>query len=150
MLPCWIEGFLEYTENLQLPRSIRLWSGITALAGLLERRVWTTTIRGPMYPNLFVLLVTPPGIGKSLIINPVKGIWQDTEQLHVAPNNMSKAAFLDVLQDSGRAVKIPNELEMLNYHALNVAASEFGVLCPANDMEYLSVLTQVYDCDPSF
>lgn len=95
-------------------------------------------------------MVTPPGIGKSLIIDPVTEIWRDTKLLHVAPDNMSKAAFLDVLQDSGRMVKIPGELEMLNYHALNISASEFGVLCPAHDMEYLSVLTSVYDCRPNF
>lgn len=149
-LSCWIEGFLDLTQHLQLADSLRLWAGITALSGLLERRVWTTTVRGPLYPNLFVLLVTPPGIGKTLIIDPVTDIWRQTDQLHVAPDNMSKAAFLDVLQDSGRMIKVPGELEMLNYHALNISASEFGVLCPAHDMEYLSVLTSIYDCRPNF
>lgn len=147
-LTCWIEGFLDYSSNLELPRIIRLWSGITAFAGLLERRVWTTTIRGPLYPNLFVLLVTPPGIGKSLIVDPVARIWRKSGGLHVAPDNMSKAAFLDVLQESSRMLKYGNE--MLQYHALQVAASEFGVLCPAHDLEYLSVLTRVYDCSDNY
>lgn len=147
-LSCWIEGFLDYTEGLALPRIIRLWSGITAFAGLLERRVWTTTIRGPLYPNLFVLIVTPPGIGKSLIVDPVTRIWRKTGDLHVAPDNMSKAAFLDVLQASTRRHILPNEI--LEYHSLQIAASEFGVLCPANDLEYLSVLTSVYDCRDNY
>jgi hypothetical protein len=31
------------------------------------------------------------------------------------------------------------------YHALNVAAGEFGVLCPAHDLEFLNTLNVLYD-----
>lgn len=146
-LNCWVEGFLEYTENLALPRIIRLWAGIAAFSGLLERRVWTTTGRGPVYLNLFVLIITPPGIGKSLLLNPVDRLWHKAG-LFVAPDNTTKASFLDVLQASGRMVKMGND--MLQYHALQVVASEFGVFCPAHDLEYLSTLTRVYDCGDTY
>lgn len=143
-LPCWIDGWLEYTEGLQLPRIIRLWAGLAAFAGLLERRVYHVTVRGPVYPNLFVLLVTPPGIGKSLVIDPIERMWQGTKKLFVAPHNMTKASFMDDLQAAHRIEQYGAEI--LDYHSLNIAASEFGVLCPAHDMEYLSVLTRIYDC----
>lgn len=36
------------------------------------------------------------------------------------------------------------------FHGLNIAASEFGVLVPAYESEYLSVLNDIYDCPESF
>lgn len=119
------------------------------MAGLLERRVWTTTVRGPLYPNLFVLLITPPGRGKTVIIDPVANLWRKIGGLNIAPDNTTKASFLDVLQESGKIVKAPDNT-MHEYHAVNVAASEFGVFCPAHDLEYLSVLTRVYDCGSNY
>jgi len=144
-LACWIDGFIEFTEGLDLPPNLRLWTGISTLAGLLERRVWTATKRGQVFPNFFVLLVTPPGIGKSLVLRPAQRILRETKTIFVAPDNMTKASLMDELQEASRNILTPEGL--LEYHSLAIVAPEFGVFCPAHDMEFLSVLCKLYDCD---
>ena len=62
----WISDFMEYTQGSPTPEIFRLWSAITAVSGALERRVWIETAQSKLYPNLFTLLVAPPGIGKCL------------------------------------------------------------------------------------
>jgi hypothetical protein len=146
-LPCWIEGFVEFTEGLDLPPNLRLWTAISTLSGLLERRVWTSTKRGQVFPNFFILLVTPPGIGKSLVLRPAQRILKDTKTVHVAPDNMTKASLMDELQESLRTQLTPQGL--MEYHSMTIVAPEFGVFCPAHDMEFLSVLCKLYDCDDS-
>ena len=65
----WITNFMTFTEGLPTPEIFRLWSGISTIAATLERRVWVATGRGVIYPNLFVVLVAPPAVGKSVAID---------------------------------------------------------------------------------
>ena len=139
----WIELFMEYTEGTPSPPLLRLWSGITAVSGALERRVWTKTGHSVLYPNLFTLLVAPPAIGKSIAITPVAELWYATKKLHVAPDNVTKAALIDAI--SAADTKKVTASGLIEYHSLVVPSSEFGVLVPAHDLEFLSVLNHIYD-----
>lgn len=141
----WVDEFVSFTEVLDLPPILRLWAAIGAVSGLLERRVWTATDMGEVYPNIFIMLVAPPGVGKTQLLNRVKAIWRETKTLHVAPDNMTKAAMLDKLVASVRYMTVNNA--PVEYHALQIVASEFGVFCPAHELEFLSVLSALYDCD---
>lgn len=62
----WIGAYCAHTEGLPSPEIFRLWSAISCVAGALERRVWLRARQKDTYPNLFVLLVGPPGSGKCL------------------------------------------------------------------------------------
>jgi hypothetical protein len=145
----WIELFLEYTDGLPTPDIFRLWSGIAAVAGALERRVWIETARSRLYPNMYVLLVGRPGVGKSQAIAPVGDLWRQTKEVHVAPDNLTKAALIDAIATSSRRL-IRGDTEMVEWHSLAVASSEFGVLVPAHDLEFLNTLNHVYDNPTSY
>lgn len=144
----WISSFLSYTDGMPSPEIFRLWSAISAVGGALERRVWVRTARSSLYPNLFTLLVAPPGIGKSQAINPVADVWRGCKKLKVAPDNVTKAALIDALSEANNKVSLPSGI--LEYHALLVACSELGVFLPAHDLEFLSVLNDIYDNRPSY
>lgn len=134
---------MEYTEGIPSPAIFRLWSGISTLAGALERRCWISTSRSVLYPNLFVLLVAPPAVGKSQAIYNVSELWLHTKKFKIAPDNVTKASLIDALDAADGKRVIPTGL--LEYHSLLVSSSEFGVLVPAHDLEFLSVLNHIYD-----
>lgn len=140
----WIELFLESTEGIPSPEIFRLWSGITAVAGALERRVWLESAQGKLYPNLYVMLVSAPGIGKTQAIARVDTLWRQTRELKVAPHDVTKAAFIDSLKNAGRRI-IKSETAIVEYHSLLVAADELGVFLPAYDLDFLSSLNRIYD-----
>lgn len=144
----WIESFLEFTNGTPSPRIFRLWSAISAVGAALERRVWVHSAGEQLFPTLYVLLVGRPGSGKSQAIRPVSALWYSTKELCVASNSVTKASLIDELEDAKRLLLIGNE--MLEYHSLQIAASEFGVLVTAHDLVFLSFLNQIYDNDPSF
>lgn len=145
----WISSYLRHTEGYSSPEIFRLWTGIATVAGALERRTWVVTKKSLLYPNLFTLLVSNPGIGKSQAIQHVGEFWLATKQLKVSPDNMTKAALVDALEASSRNL-ILNETTLVEFHSLNVAASEFGVLVPAHDLDFLSVLNHIYDNPPYY
>jgi energy-coupling factor transporter ATP-binding protein EcfA2 len=116
---------------------------VVAVSGALERRCYTITAESTIYPNLFVLLVGPPGVGKSKAIDLVQELWATTGELNVAPSTITKAGLIDALQEGFRQTTTP----VYNlYHSLLVASSEFGNLVPAHDLAFLNTLNELYDC----
>ena len=141
----WIDAFLDYTGGLPSPEIFRLWAGISALSGAMERRLFVMSAGKPIYPNLYVLLVATPGIGKN-VIQEVYNLWHEGKCFHVAPHSITKAGLMDSLGEAGTA-KINGD-DLVEYHSLLVASPEFGVLVPAHDLEFLSVLNFIYDNPP--
>ena len=140
----WIESFLEYSDGIPSPALFRLWSAIAIVAGAMERRVWTETARSVMYPNLYTLLVAPPGIGKSQAIQHVGEFWHSVKEFKVSPDNLTKAALIDAIQVAERKLVL-NATTLVEYNSLLVSSSEFGVLVPSHDLEFLNTLNHIYD-----
>lgn len=142
----WIEGFLDFTSELPSPELFRKWSAITAISGALDRRVWVNAGMGPLFPNLYTLLVGPPGSGKSQAVAPVKKMWLQAKNLHVAPDNVTKAALVDSLHKNSRFFmgdQVP--LGMLEIHSVLFTTPEFGVFMSKHDLDFLSILNHLYD-----
>lgn len=140
----WIESFLRFTKDIPSPEIFRKWVAISTVAGSIQRRVWIESANGIIYPNLFVLLVAPPAVGKTEAIRRAQQLWLSVNGLHVAPNSVTRASLLDVLDAAQTKTVLPNN-DFQIFNALNVAASEFGVLVPAHDTEFLNTLNDIYD-----
>jgi hypothetical protein len=61
----WLKAYVEYASDKYCPPEFHLWTGLSVLAGACERKVWLSNRRVTYYPNLFVMLTTYPGVGKS-------------------------------------------------------------------------------------
>ena len=143
----WIETFLAYTKGIPTPDIFRLWAAIGCLAGAMERRVWIATKGNKLFPNIFIILVGKPASGKTQAIKPSTELWRTVKELHVAPDNTTKAAFMDCLQDA-KVVRLVNK-QPVEFHSLQVAAPEFGVFMPAHDTDFMATLSDLYDCPAS-
>ena len=139
----WLEGFLELTEGLPTPPLFRLWAGISSLSSVLERKVWLPTARQVLFPNLFILLVGPPGSGKTQSIRPAKVLLQAAKSVRLSPSDMTKAAMIDVF--AGSEKKILFDGVTTTYHPLCVVLSEFGTLVSAYDLEFMSTINTAFD-----
>lgn len=144
----WIDQFLDYTEGIPSPRIFRLWGAISAVSGALERRVWAGTAGDILYPNMFVVLVSPPGIGKTQVVKRVQKLWVEVPGFHVAPSSVTKASLIDALAEADTKKIYPEGL--VEYHSLLIAAGELGVFISAHDLEFLSVLNDIYDNPESY
>jgi hypothetical protein len=149
----WIDGFYAYTAGLPSPDLFRKWGAISAVAGALERRVWITTNVAPLYPNLFCVLVGPPGVGKTVVTRTVQKLWQSLDDHHLASSSVSKASLMDELREAERKGVVTNKdgqggFGQFNFNSLKILANELGVLIPGYDNEFMNVLTDVYDGHP--
>ena len=148
-LPNWIEGFQEHTLNLPTPDLFRKWAGIAAVAGVLERKVWVHTLGSNLYPNLYTILVAPPGVGKTILTSRVEQLWGTLEEQWVASSSLTKASLIDDLKLAERTIVRPRETPpTITFHSLKIASNELGVLIPAYENDFMNTLTDIYDGHP--
>ena len=156
MLPDWIESFLEYTDQKGSPRVFRKWAAITAVGGALERRVLMENDLGEVYPNLYVMLVAPPGVGKSQAIDPVRELWRSVNPgdpnraLKVSGDDMTKAGLLDEFENSPKKFAQRSPERMDEYRSILIAAGEFSTLLSQMDQGFMASLTKLWDGPPEF
>lgn len=141
-----IDSFIELTEGLSSPHIFRRWAAIATVAGALERKVWIRTQHGKLYPNTYIFLVAPPGVGKTEMTWRVRSLWKGLDGWFTGSTSLSKASLIDELAKAARRWvhgKPPNPVESFN--SLVVAINELGVLLPGYDNEFMNTLTDLWD-----
>lgn len=143
----WIEGFLSYTSHITSPELFRKWAAIYTLGAAIERKVWIRTSSGVLYPNLYVVLVGPPGVGKTEVTWRCRDLLTSLGELHLAPSSVTKASLIDALNNANRHLIRPNETPAaIVFNSLQVVSNELGVLLPGYENEFMNTLTDLYDC----
>ena len=112
---------------------------------VMERKVWARTKGANLYPNLYVILTAPPGIGKSFVLSLAERMLRAVPHIHVAPSSLTTASMIDTLVLSKRQLTAPGPLFAHEFNSLQVVASELGVFLPAYDPAFMNTLTKLYD-----
>lgn len=145
-LDSWVESFLDYTGSLGSPRIFCLWTALATLAGALERKVWVRTNKGVLYPNLYTILVGPPGVGKTLATATAYDLLSELEDHYIASTNVSRASLIDDLREAERRLIKPEHTpSIVSFNSLTVLSDELGVLIPAYENDFMNALTALYD-----
>lgn len=148
--PCLISAFIDLTSGSPSPHILRLWTGIGLVSALMERRCWIKTSTGKLHPNTFIVLVAPPGVGKSVAIDRARNLIAATGKYKLAPQSLTKAGLIDVVKASIKTQKFEPEGMPEIYSPLTVLSPELGILLPAHDTSMLNVLNELYDCGNKF
>lgn len=117
------------------------------IAAALEQKVWLKTA-SPLYPNLYVLIVGSPGVGKTRIIRQVRRLATDLPEFHVAPISLTFASLVDCLDNAKRTWHLAGQAEPVAFNSLYICAGEFGAFMHKYDNEMVDGLAAFYDTDP--
>jgi len=93
----WLESFLELKETLSAPPQFKYWAGISAIASSLKKNVWIKR-EYKIYPNQFVVLVGPPGIGKGLSIDACVDLVREAGTANYIPDRITAEKMLQKLE----------------------------------------------------
>jgi len=145
-LGSWTDGFNQYMDGKGSPPIFTKWAGIFAIACALERRCFIRNAKGYIYPNIFLLVTGPAGVGKTLATKQARRLLKEVNWLHIAPTSVTKASLVDALVVAERKEIYPMETpSILSFNALNVVSNELGTFLPQYDNEFMSFLTDVWD-----
>lgn len=142
----WVTSYQEYMAISDSPPEFTKWAAISAIAAALERKVWCYSNASDLFPNLYVILVGPPAVGKSKSITPLGDMVRDMKDIHIAPTSVTKASLVDALKAAERGHIIPPTGALYQFNSLYLQVSELGVLIPKYETDFMNTLTTLYDC----
>ena len=153
----WLRSFMEYSRGTESPPLFYWWSGVSILAGALQRRVYFSQgILRKLYPSFYIVLVAPPGGRKGQPVD-VAGrflrhvgvnILHGTStpeglmfQLRASNKPFRKSEKREPLTDAKKPIFIP---ECIGFIQAEELSSLFGKRNYVDDL--ITFLTDSWDC----
>lgn len=156
--PNFLKAYVEYASDGFCPPQFHLWTGLSIVAGALERKVWLEQHLDHAsimhYPNIYALLVSHPAVGKTTAMERGMDLLEDMRAMFnpnfkIIPNQITEPALVD-------AMKIRDEIKigpsLFAFHSSGFFyASEASASALQNLYgEFTSTLTAFYDCPKWF
>lgn len=93
----WLQAYLDYVAETESPEQFNLWSGISAIGSSLKRKVWVQRGFYKIYPNQYIVLVGPPGVGKGTAINPAIELVDKSQTANYLHDRITAEKIIDRL-----------------------------------------------------
>ena len=150
----WLEGFVNYAIHSETPVRPLWWSGVTAIAGALQRNVYIDQGRYKLYPNFYTILVSAPGLmQKSTTINYAVDLLRQIEGIKFAPRKCTWEAFIQIMSESHKddsEGELSLDQKVFRAAPITVPASELSVFLNLEDVGMVSALVDLWDCPEVF
>ena len=92
----WLKAYMQYVDNTDPPIDFHLWSAVSVIAGTLKKNVFMQR-EFILYPNQYIILTGPPGIGKGGAINPASELAKKAGSVNYISDRISAEKIIDLL-----------------------------------------------------
>lgn len=152
-----MDYFKEYFEYAGLgvsepPAIFHRWAAISIIGTALGRQTWFPFGHSEIYPNQYIMFMGSPGARKSTAINIGAKLLKAAGYKRFASDRTSKERFLMDIKQYDSVLEI-DDLEALTLDEpaeTCVIAEEFTDFIGANNMEFITMLTKLWDCPPEY
>lgn len=142
----WLEKYLDFTERSEPPYLYRLWCGISTIAAVLQRKCFLPWGTLTFYPNLYVVLVGPPGrTRKGTAMGPALDLLYEID-LPLAAEATTREALIRSLFNSQATVVEPETGESYTHSSLTIFSGELTVFLGYQNQQLMSDLSDWFDC----
>lgn len=136
----WLETYMTYTSGQESPGIFHYWTGVSILAFTLARSCWVDMSHFKIYPNMFLVLVGPTGVGKSTASNiGIKLFKKAFPEVFIT---RGKVTIAKMIEDMGAVFTETGTARACIY------ASEFKVFTQSiqSNSSIIEDLTDLYEC----
>lgn len=149
LLKDWIPAFLDYTSGTEAPRIMHFWSAVSAIAGVLRRRVWIDMKRFKWYPGFYIVFVAPPGIvSKTTTMDLSMDLLKQVPGIKFGPDVVTWQALVSKFAESGESFQMGED--WIPMSPLTLASGEFGNLINPQDRDMINLYITLWDGRSSF
>ena len=100
-----------------------------------------------LYPNMYIVFVADPGIGKGEVTWRIREMWKNIEDHFVASSSVTKASLMDELAEANRRWITHDPINPVeHFNSILLCINELGVFLPSYDNELMNSLTDLWDC----
>jgi hypothetical protein len=136
-----IEDVVQATEEYESPKTYVYWATLCAVSAIVKKNVYLDRYQSILYPNLYVMLMGPSGMKKSLPIDVCCGLVEEVNNTRVITGRGSIQAVLTELAST--KTKEGGGAPPIGSQAL-IAAQEFSTFLVKDDSA-LPILIDLYD-----
>jgi len=143
----WLKQYVDLRcENTEAPAHVHFWSGVSAIAGALKRKVWIDQINFKWYPNFYIIIVAEPAvIQKSTTAELAIGLLKRLPSTRMGPDAITWPALFSKLEECCEGVFDEATGNITFMSALTVCASELGNLLDPDDRQLMDALITLWD-----
>lgn len=142
----WLDAFVEYGHVGEAPDHTLFWCGVSTLAGALGRRCWLPQVTFKWYPNMFVVIVAPPGvIAKTSTGDIGMDLLKEIDGIHFGPNVVTWQALVKSFKKTVEVFEYTAG-KPVEIHQMTIYAGEFGNFMHPDDRDCMDMLVTLWDC----
>ncbi len=135
----WLGYYAKYTQESESPDDFHLWTGLSIIASAVRRNVWLNQGTYILYPNLYVVLVGPPGrVRKSTTIRLGRRLLLNLENINFGPDSVTREELIRQLGKISTTAK---------QAALTIHSTEMSSLIEPSGIKMIQFLTDIFDGD---
>ena len=146
--------YFDFVGRTEAPAIYHRWTLLSILGTLLGRQVFYPFGHGKIYPNQYIMLMGSPGTRKGTAMNIGRKLLQGAGYSRFCPDRLSKERFLMEIKPYNAEDLLPDsDLEALVVDApseIYAFAEEFTDLVGQGGMEFMTMLTKLWDNMPSY
>lgn len=140
-----LSDYREYCKELEVPAAFHTFCSLVALASLTKRRVWTYKgeyIR--IYPNLYVVLVGPPGCGKNVAMEICEDLL-DSRKVPLSAESVTREKLITDINEQQCILEfLPPTDKYRIASPYTILATELSEFLGAGGIGMISFLTDIY------
>jgi len=157
------QDWMAHTQHLPTSEIYRTWGAVFCTSAALTRRVHirTNLSMPPIYPNLYVMFVSPPGTGKDMAIDRIAELLSSVKfeappgyGLNLAEESISAKGLVDSLAAEDSVLSMRKQsakgVEIESFHSLILCVPELGTMLSEYNPALISNLNELYNCRSSF
>ena len=145
----WLESYMLYTSGTEAPARMHFWSGVSAIAGTLRRKVWVDMQRFKWYPNFYIIFVAPPGIvSKTTTMELSMSLLRKVPGINFGPDVVTWQALVGCIEAVAESFQYEDEWVPMS--ALTLASGELGDLINPQDRSMVNFYITMWDGKKAF
>lgn len=145
LLPDWLNGYIEFTEETEPPLSYHTWTALSVITGALQRRTYFKWGHSKIYPNMYVILIGPSGQTRKGEALNIGRSFVDTLGIPTVSQSIIREALVRSLGNSLSSFQDP-DTGLMEWHCSAMCISdELSVFLGQKHVKFLADLTDWYD-----
>lgn len=149
------KSYFEYAGATvsEPPAIFHRWSAVSMVSALLGRQCYVPFGHSKIYPNQYIMIMGSPGTRKSSAINVSTKLLRLSGYSRFSSDRTSKERFLmDMRQTDALHLDEEDLLDLTldEPSETYVAIGEFTDFIGQGNMEFVTMLTNLWDCPPSY
>lgn len=142
-----LRDYREFTSGNEAHPTYHLFTSLVALSSIISRRVWLDMEYFTIFPNLYVVLVGPPGNRKTSAMSTGKALLRELKEIPFSGECISKEKLvLDMTEQERGIMDLPDKYaKMRLYSPMTVMVTELSEFLSISAAGMIGFLTDVYD-----